>query len=187
MKLGLCEKCGMPADASYEIRNNNVYLVKFCADCGRTSSIVSKDSRKWRWKRQLCDYHEPVSSGCSMNCRTCDHKALTEPNTVAIDVTNRCNQRCPICLVYVDAMGFDYHPPIEYFDKIFQHFQHQDPRPNICFFGGEPTVHKNFLEIVKTCPILRIPGATLHQRHTSGKQGILPGTLLARDSSEFRL
>ncbi len=149
MKIGLCEKCGMPTDACYEIRSNKVYLVKFCVDCGRTSSLVSKDSRKWRWKRQLCDYQEPVKSGCSMDCRSCDHKALTKPNTVAIDVTNRCNQRCPICLAYVDAMGFDYHPPIEYFDKIFQHFQHQDSRPNICFFGGEPTVHRDFLEIVR--------------------------------------
>jgi len=72
----------------------------------------------------------------------------TKPSTVAIDVTNLCNQRCPICLAYVDAMGFAYHPPVEYFDKIFKHFLHNDPKPNICFFGGEPTVHRDFLEIV---------------------------------------
>jgi len=46
-------------------------------------------------------------------------------------------------------MGFAYHPPVVYFEKIFKHFQSQDPRPNICFFGGEPTVHKDFLEIVR--------------------------------------
>ena len=52
MKLGLCEKCGTPTDARYEIKNNCVYLVKFCKDCGRTSSLVTKDARKWRWKRR---------------------------------------------------------------------------------------------------------------------------------------
>jgi len=148
MKLGLCEKCGVPTDACYEIRNNQVYLVKFCRDCGRTSSLVTKDARKWRWKREISGYQEPSTPACSLDCKACDHQAHKNPTTVAIDVTNLCNQRCPICLAYVDVMGFSYHPPIEYFDKIFKHFLKNDPKPNMCFFGGEPTVHRNFLEIV---------------------------------------
>ncbi|MDQ1239583.1 MAG: 7,8-dihydro-6-hydroxymethylpterin dimethyltransferase [Thermodesulfobacteriota bacterium] len=149
MKLGLCEKCGLPTDACYEIRNNQVYLVKFCKDCGRTASLVTKDARKWRWKRDIIEYKDPAISGCDLNCKACDHQLHKKPNTVAIDVTNLCNQHCPICLAYVDAMGFSYHPPIEYFEKIFKHFQNQDPRPNMCFFGGEPTVHRDFISIVQ--------------------------------------
>jgi uncharacterized radical SAM superfamily Fe-S cluster-containing enzyme len=149
MKLGLCEKCGAPTDACYEIRNNRGYLVKFCRDCGRTASLVTKDARKWRWKREISGYQEPAMPACSMDCANCDHQAHTKPATVAIDVTNLCNQHCPICLAYVDAMGFAYHPPIEYFDKIFKHFVNNDPRPNICFFGGEPTVHRDFPEIMQ--------------------------------------
>ena len=149
MKLGLCEKCGHPSDACYEIRNNKVYLVKFCRDCGRTASLVTKDARKWRWKRDIAGYQEPTCQECTMNCAACDHQAHRKPTTVAIDVTNLCNQRCPICLAYVEAMGFAYQPPMEYFDKIFKHFLNQDPRPNICFFGGEPTVHPQFIDIVK--------------------------------------
>ena len=149
MKLGFCEKCSKPTDACYEIRNNKVYLVKFCKDCGRTSSMVTKDARKWRWKREITQYHEPSGPACSLNCKTCDHQKHTKPSTVSIDVTNLCNQRCPICLAYVEAMGFAYHPPLQYFEKIFRHFQSQDPKPNMCFFGGEPTVHEDFLSIVK--------------------------------------
>ncbi|MFH0823348.1 MAG: radical SAM protein [Pseudomonadota bacterium] len=148
MKKGLCDKCGRPAEAAYEIRDNSVYLVKFCRTCGRTSTMVTRDAKKWQWKRDLSEYQEPCRSQCSMDCAACDHQAVTPPNTVAIDVTNLCNQRCPICLAYCDAMGYAYHPPIEYFDKIFRHFLNNDPKPNICFFGGEPTVHKEFLEIV---------------------------------------
>jgi len=149
MKLGLCEKCGQPTDACYEIRDNKVYLVKFCKDCGRTASLVTKDARKWMWKREITQYQEPACAACTLDCASCDHQQHKKPNTVAIDVTNLCNQHCPICLAYVDAMGFAYNPPMEYFEKIFKHFQHQEPRPNICFFGGEPTVHKDFLEIVR--------------------------------------
>jgi MoaA/NifB/PqqE/SkfB family radical SAM enzyme len=83
-----------------------------------------------------------------MDCGSCDHQLHTKPSTVAIDVTNHCNQRCPICLAQVDAMGFSYQPPVEYFDKIFRHFLKNDPKPNMCFFGGEPTVHRDFLRIV---------------------------------------
>lgn len=149
MKLGLCEKCGKPVDACYEIRNNRVFLVKFCRECGRTSSLVTKDARKWRWKREISGFQEPSLPACSMDCASCDHQAHTPPSTVSIDVTNLCNQRCPICLAYVDAMGYEYHPPLEYFEKVFKHFVNNDPRPNMCFFGGEPTVHRDFLEIVR--------------------------------------
>lgn len=149
MKLGLCDKCGRPVKAAYETRNNSVYLKKDCSECGPTETLVSRDARKWHWKRTVLGYEEPSSPQCSLDCAHCDHKAVTTPTTVAIDVTNRCNQRCPICLAYVDAMGFSFHPPMEYFDKIFQHFRNQDPRPNICFFGGEPTVHDDFIDIVR--------------------------------------
>jgi uncharacterized radical SAM superfamily Fe-S cluster-containing enzyme len=84
-----------------------------------------------------------------MDCASCDHQLHTPPSTVAVDVTNLCNQHCPICLATVEAMGFTYHPPVEYFDKVFKHFLNNDPRPNICFFGGEPTMHADFLDIVK--------------------------------------
>ena len=87
MKLGLCEKCGKPADACYEIRDNRVYLVKFCHDCGRTSSLVTRDARKWRWKREIAGYTEPTVQECSMDCASCDHQAHTKPTTVAVDVT----------------------------------------------------------------------------------------------------
>ncbi len=149
MRIGLCEKCGEPADARYEVRNNSVYLVKSCKECGRTSSLVTTDARKWSWKRAIMGYQEPTQSGCSMECASCSHHEVTPPYTVSIDVTNRCNQRCPICLAYVDAMGFTYEPPMDYFRKIFEEFKDADPRPNMCFFGGEPTVHPNFLEIVQ--------------------------------------
>ncbi len=154
MKLGLCEKCGSPTDACYEIRNNRGYLVKFCRDCGRTASLVTKDARKWRWKREISGYQEPAMPACSMDCANCDHQVYTKPSTVAIDVTNLCNQHCPICLAYVDAMGFAYHPPIEYFDKIFKHFVNNDPKPNICFFGGEPTVHRDFPQIMRLAALM---------------------------------
>lgn len=149
MKRGLCETCGKPTDAAYEISNNNVYLTKFCRDCGRSSALVSRDAEKWLWKREIFRYEEPDMPSCSLDCSVCNHEDHKAPYTVAIDVTNHCNQRCPICLAYVEAMECSFQPPVEYFVKIYKHFENAEPKPNICFFGGEPTVHPDFLEIVR--------------------------------------
>ncbi|NQU43966.1 radical SAM protein [bacterium] len=46
-------------------------------------------------------------------------------------------------------MGFLFEPPFEYFEKIFRHFSECDPRPSIQFFGGEPTVRKDLIDLIK--------------------------------------
>ncbi len=149
MRTGLCGICGEPVPAIYDIRDGKVYLKKQCPVCGDTSALVSKNAGKWRWKRDITGFTEPADTGCRMSCSTCDHQVHTPPYTVSMDVTNRCNQRCPICLANVDAMGFDFNPPIEYFEKIFRHFEGAQPRPNMCFFGGEPTVREDLLDIIR--------------------------------------
>ncbi len=149
IRTALCEECGQPVPADYEVREGKVYLKKHCPDCGVTSALVSNDAAKWSWKREISDFNEPGETGCSMVCSTCNHQSHTPPYTVAIDLTNRCNQRCPICLANVDAMGFDFNPPLEYFEKIFRHFEGAQPRPNFCFFGGEPTVRADLFDIIR--------------------------------------
>lgn len=149
MRIGLCERCGEPVSSGYQTRGDKVYLIKSCPECGESSALVSKDARKWQWKRDISGYTEPSETGCTLSCSKCDHQTQTPPYTVAIDLTNRCNQRCPICLANVEAMGFDFNPPIEYFEKIFRHFHGAQPRPNICFFGGEPTVRNDLFEIIR--------------------------------------
>ncbi len=168
MKLGICERCGKPADAYYEIRSNKVYLVKFCPECGRTASLVTKDARKWRWKREIADFHEPPAAACSMDCGSCDHQLHTKPSTVAVDVTNLCNQNCPICLAYVDAMGFVYRPPVEYFDKIFRHFLHNEPKAQHVLLWRGTHCPPGLSGNRATRSFIRFPGASVYERHQTG-------------------
>ena len=59
-----------------------------------------------------------------------------KPNIVFLDVTNRCNMNCPICIATIRGMGFDFNPPLEYFEKIFADLGADGPA------AGRPTLRR---------------------------------------------
>lgn len=141
---GYCNKCQKLAPAAYEERGSQVLLVKTCPDCGATETIVSTDAPEWRAKRQIARLDNDL--GCALNCGSCEVKH--SPTTVFVDITNRCNQDCPICIANVPGMGFKFEPPFEYFQKLFTYLAGLNPKPSIKLFGGEPTVRKDLIDIV---------------------------------------
>jgi len=142
--FGFCNKCEKLSPASYEEHNGTILLVKECSDCGRTETIVSSDPVAWRAKRKLARLDS--DAGCKLDCRTCP--VTHSPRTVFVDITNRCNQNCPICIANIPSMGFKFEPPMAYFTKVFQYLGGLDPKPSIKLFGGEPTVRKDLPEII---------------------------------------
>ncbi len=124
--------------------DGRVWLVKQCPACGETRTLISSDARRYRMKRSLdsgCAY-----VGCDLECVDCPHK--TEPSFVFLDVTNRCNLNCPICINNTPSMGFVFEPPLEYFQQVFSRLHHYRPRPPVQLFGGEPTVREDLFEII---------------------------------------
>ncbi|MBN1865995.1 radical SAM protein [Candidatus Sumerlaeota bacterium] len=145
--LGICHKCNQVVPARHETREGRVYLVKDCTECGATEALVSSDARRWQEKRDICGYDEEKAASCSLACTNCNHGKA--PSLVFLDVTNRCNMNCPICLANVQAMGFRFDPPMAYFEKVFETLGRMKPRPKIQLFGGEPTVRNDLIDIVK--------------------------------------
>jgi hypothetical protein len=145
MNAGYCGKCGKLVPSDRAERDGRVYLVKRCKECGVSEALISNDARRYYLKQELDKGFSYV--GCAVKCTNCPHSK--RPNLVFIDITNRCNMNCPICINNTPSMGFLFEPPIEYFETIFDHFSRQNPKPAIQLFGGEPTVRKDLLEIVK--------------------------------------
>jgi uncharacterized radical SAM superfamily Fe-S cluster-containing enzyme len=56
---------------------------------------------------------------------------------------------CPICIASIQTVGFDYHPPLEYFDKVFAGLSKLNPRPFVDLYGGEPTVRADLVDVIK--------------------------------------
>lgn len=145
--IGLCRKCQKRVPAGFEIRDNKVYLVKQCPECGATDSLVSNDAAAWQAKRDIWQYQDKPQPACSLHCDRCnvDHS----PTVVFLDVTNRCNMNCPICIANIRGMGFEFNPPLEYFDKVFAAIGKLNPSPFVELFGGEPTTRKDLLQIIR--------------------------------------
>ncbi len=143
---GVCEKCRKRIPISHAIRDGRVYVAKSCPDCGPTEALVSSDAAAWQRKRDIWDYHENGAITCSLHCDRCrrEHR----PKMVFLDVTNRCNMNCPICIANIPGMGFEFHPPMAYFEHVAAGLAAMDPKPTVQLFGGEPTVRDDLFDII---------------------------------------
>ncbi|MCX8038303.1 MAG: radical SAM protein [Candidatus Sumerlaeia bacterium] len=145
MNRALCNTCRNVVPAHKEERDGRMYLIKSCPDHGLTETLISSDAASYKAKRDLDERTE--KQVCLLNCMECDHQL--SPTLLFLDVTNRCNMNCPICINNTPSMKFLFEPPKEYFEKIFQHFSTYNPRPGIQWFGGEPTVREDLIELIK--------------------------------------
>lgn len=151
-----CEHCGEIVPVRHEARENNrMYLVKDCPNCGTVETCVSNDAKGYLGKREMCGYEGEAQETCNLKCIGCDHGF--SPKLVHVDVTNRCNMKCPICCANVEGMGFEFNPPIEYFEKIFKKLATHDPKPRVQFFGGEPTARNDLIEIIELARSYGLP------------------------------
>ena len=89
-------------------------------------------------------------NSCPYNCGLCsNHKTGTL--LANIDLTNRCNQRCPICFANAAAAGYVYKPSFEQIKKMMIMLRNEKPVPcpAIQFSGGEPTIYPQVIEVIK--------------------------------------
>jgi len=144
--LGICNHCKARVPAEFFIRDGQVWIRKDCPACGGDEWLVSTDAKVWQAKRDLWEYFPSNHDGCTMQCDQC--QINHQPNLVFMDITNRCNMNCPICVATIRGMGFDFNPPMAYFEKIFAELSRMEPKPVVQLFGGEPTVRQDLLEII---------------------------------------
>ncbi len=146
VNYGICETCRHPVPAEHVIRDDKVFLKKSCPECGATEAMVSSNAAAWQHKRDIWHYEASQFQGCRLSCANCG--AHHAPRMVFLDVTNRCNMNCPICIANVRGMGFEYHPPLEYFERVLDGLAGMDPKPTVHLFGGEPTVRADLFDII---------------------------------------
>jgi len=88
--------------------------------------------------------------GCPQDCGICpEHKSHT--GLAIIDITNRCNLRCPVCFANAAAAGYVYEPTREQIKSMLQNLRANRPVPAMAlqFSGGEPTIRKDLPELIK--------------------------------------
>lgn len=150
-----CPQCRKIVDADVVFRENRVYFKKHCKEHGASEAMVSEDAayyaKAYGYTRPGSIPHgftEEVKGGCPTDCGLCpsheQHTCLP-----IIEITDRCNLDCPICIV---QNNHRYNMPMEDFRKIIDNLLAKEGLLDVVnFSGGEPTIHPDFLEMVKYC------------------------------------
>jgi len=80
-----------------------------------------------------------------------DFEMLSGTSLANIDLTNRCNMRCPICFANANAAGYVYEPDYESIVDMLVMLREERPIPctAVQFSGGEPTIYPRFLDVIR--------------------------------------
>jgi tetraether lipid synthase len=149
---GLCNECGRLTDAEIVIEADAVHLVKSCPEHGETRGLVCSDRA---WYEASLDFVKPGTEpksravdearGCPDSCGLCpDHQQHT--CVPILEITDRCDLECPICLVEGTSRREMTPPEVE---KVLDDLVAYEGRINmLTLSGGEPTRHPHLMEIL---------------------------------------
>lgn len=169
----LCPECLNIVDAEVYEDHDKIFIRKKCEIHGEFDNTYWSSSKIY-WLASDYDYEgeglenpqTSINDECPSNCGLCD---AHESHTILglIDVTNRCNLRCPICFANAAVSKYLYEPSYEEIRKMLQNLRANQPvaTPAIQYAGGEPTVRNDIVELIK---LAKEEGFTHTQIATNG-------------------
>ena len=153
----LCPECMKVLPAEIYEEGGKVYIRKTCPEHGEWSDLYWGDYKQYIRAaefaadgKKLDNPRTKTEKGCPYDCGICpEHKSHTV--LAIIDITNRCNLRCPICFAHAGAAGYLYEPTKEEIRGIMENLRANRPisPPALQFSGGEPTVREDLPELIK--------------------------------------
>ncbi|SEA30131.1 hypothetical protein SAMN05660420_01772 [Desulfuromusa kysingii] len=151
--LSLCSFCMKQIEAQIIVNDNAVYMRKNCAEHGSQMIYLWPDADHYRWMRDFRLNHKEMAvhtladSACPHNCGPCD-RHMGSATLIELEVTQRCNMRCPVCFMSAENIGED--PTLDELSAIFHKiFARSGGSTSIQITGGEPTVRHDLAEIVR--------------------------------------
>jgi len=153
----LCPTCLKPLDAEVYEEDGKVWIKKECPEHGEFNNTYWSDSEIY----SLVDQYDPIDTsldnpmvnkkgGCPSNCGLCNEH---ESSTVLglIDVTNRCNLKCPICFANAAVSKKLFEPSFEEIRQMLRNLRNEKPVATaaIQYAGGEPTVRKDLPDLIR--------------------------------------
>jgi len=156
--LSLCPECLERLDATIVERNGQVIMTKDCPKHGHFEDVYWSDIETYtRFEKYgkvgkgVLNPRTQTEKKCPYDCGLCpSHKSHTVLSI--IDITNACNLQCSICFAHAGKIGYLYRPDVETIGEIMDNLRNNlpVPPPAVQLSGGEPTVHPDLLEIVRT-------------------------------------
>ena len=154
----MCPECGKVIPGILYPENGRVMLKKECTEHGVFTDVFYGDvdlylkMERFHFGDQkgVLNPKIPNAKVCPLQCGLCNMH-LSHSGLPIIDITNRCNLNCPVCFAHANQAGFLYELTLEQVRFMLETLLSQKPVPadRIQISGGEPTIHPQFLEIVR--------------------------------------
>jgi uncharacterized radical SAM superfamily Fe-S cluster-containing enzyme len=152
----ICSHCFRKLEGKIVFEDGKVYLLKRCPEHGAERVLVADDVDYYRRCREVFlkppempqVYNTPVKWGCPYDCGLCtdheQHSCLT-----LVELTDCCNLRCPVCYAASGPERTE-HRPLALIEKMLDAVVRNEGKPDVVqLSGGEPTLHPDFLTILK--------------------------------------
>src|SRR4051812_33983012 len=151
----VCSRCLRKVEAKVLIREERVYLQKWCPEHGREKVLIADDAEYWMMTRRFLKpgqmplrFNTPIKYGCPYDCGLCpdheQHSCLT-----LVEVTDGCNLTCPVCYSDSSPKRMAEHRSLEQVGFMLDCVVRNEGEPDVVqISGGEPTIHPQFWEIL---------------------------------------
>lgn len=153
--ISVCSTCLRRVEAKILIKDECVFLEKWCPEHGRERVLIADDAAYYRKAREVFikppelprRFNTEQRWGCPYDCGLCpehmQHSCLT-----LVEITDYCNLRCPIC--YAESgphrPGFRDLATVE---RMLDAIVANEGEPDVVqISGGEPTLHPQFFDIL---------------------------------------
>ncbi|MBR2716667.1 MAG: radical SAM protein [Oscillospiraceae bacterium] len=178
----VCPVCLRVLDAQLVSTDDAVYMTKECPEHGRYQVPVWEGSAdSWRaWdagntKKDALPDPKPVKEGCPRDCGLCEAHRRSGC-CVLLELTSRCNLRCPVCFASSGESAAAEDPSLEELGRRMEWLMAHGGPFNLQLSGGEPTMRDDLPEIIR---MGRERGFSFFQLNTNGVR-------LARESGYAR-
>ncbi|MDD2273106.1 MAG: radical SAM protein [Desulfuromonadaceae bacterium] len=169
----VCPVCLDVVDAQVVAEGKVVYMKKECPEHGDFTTYLWPDVDHYNWMNSFkfpCvkpDHTGASLKGCPQDCGLCTSH-LRHPTLVEIELTERCNLRCPVCFMAAEGVqaAAQPGPSLSELESVFKGIMAKTgPYTSIQLTGGEPTIRKDLPDIVR---LGRSIGFTSIELNTNG-------------------
>ena len=158
----VCSTCQRQVEAKIIIKDEDVFLEKWCPAHGFERTLVCDEAEYYRLCREVYVKHPEMPEqfdtkmlyGCPYDCGLCpDH--MQHSCLSVLEITDNCNLTCPVC--YAESAPQQKHRPLSDVIAMLDAVVANEGEPDVVqISGGEPTLHPDFfaiLDAAKSRPI----------------------------------
>ena len=178
----VCPVCLRVIDAQKRSEKDGIYLDKRCDEHGAFSALIWEGNLAsyLRWNSENTAVDPPregraPEKGCPRDCGLCTEH-LRKGCCMLLELTRRCNLRCPVCFAAAgEETSGDL--PLAEIEKQYDYLMAHGGPFNIQLSGGEPTVRDDLPQVIR---MGREKGFPFFQLNTNGlRLAAEPGYALA--------